>query len=96
MRTFVVLALAIAGTGCGAFSSEAGRAVVPAMVELARASVPYLRDLAKRKGVEIDESLAVCLPISEVLETSLEVELPAVAVMCIAPEPGALDWEPEQ
>ena len=81
------LVFCVALLGCTPETRGLARDVgVPALKAVAKAAAPELRKMAQKKGIEINEAGAMCIPVSDVLEESLDVELPGVALMCIAPE----------
>ncbi len=86
MSRVIVLTFLLMG-GCTSSMFQAAKDIAgPLFKEIAKVAAPELRKMAERKGIEIDESGALCYPVSEALESAMDVNLPGVALMCIAPE----------
>lgn len=90
MRSLFIILVSVALSGCGVFG-EASRQAVPTLVSVAQAAGPYLLKMAKEKGVDIDKDATACFPVSDPVEEALEVELPALVLMCVAPNAAFVD-----
>lgn len=85
MSRVIVLTFLLAG--CTSEMFQVAKDIAgPLLKEIAKAAAPELKKMAARKGIEINEAGSICFPVSEALESSLDVNLPGVAIMCIAPE----------
>lgn len=81
------LAVILLLSGCGMFSDEQVKSIAtPLLAEVAKHAAPYLMKMADDNGVEIDEEGTMCFPINEIVEDTSDVNLPAVALMCVAPK----------
>lgn len=84
---FTVFLIALLAVACGGQGGQVARDVgAPALAQVAAAAAPELSKLAQRHGLQINEAGAVCYPVSDALEAASDVDLPLVAIMCVAPE----------
>ncbi len=72
--------------GCGASGLPGVKGIKPPpLKDIAKVAGPALREMAKNKGIEIDEAGTACFPISELMERALDIEIPGATILCYAP-----------